>query len=82
MRPPDDDPCRLDCRAAPHVRMHDSSNVTAVESREEIAMESRFSRPLEPVVQARGREMMPLRFRDDLPRRQQRKRLRRLCKRR
>eukprot|EP00966_Prymnesium_polylepis_P187731 4352235-Prymnesium_polylepis.1 len=47
--------------------MHDSSNATEVESREEIAMESRFSRPLERVVQARGRETMPLRLRDDLP---------------
>eukprot|EP00966_Prymnesium_polylepis_P266364 6153082-Prymnesium_polylepis.1 len=53
-------PCRLYCRAAPHVRMHDSSNATAVESREDIAMESRFSRPLERVVQACGCEMMPL----------------------
>eukprot|EP00966_Prymnesium_polylepis_P224240 5187455-Prymnesium_polylepis.1 len=62
--------------------MHASPNATAVESREEIATESRFSRPLERVVQARRREIMPFRLRDDLPRRQQRKRLQRLCKRR
>eukprot|EP00966_Prymnesium_polylepis_P149221 3447571-Prymnesium_polylepis.1 len=43
---------------------------------------ARFSRPLERVVHARRREMMPFRFPDDLPRRQQRKRLQRLCKRR
>eukprot|EP00966_Prymnesium_polylepis_P001064 24315-Prymnesium_polylepis.1 len=45
--------------------MHDSSNATAVESQEEIAIESRFLWPLERVVQARGRETMPLRFRDN-----------------
>eukprot|EP00966_Prymnesium_polylepis_P037946 880245-Prymnesium_polylepis.1 len=62
--------------------MHASANATAVESRENIAMESGFSRPLERVVQARRREMMPLRLRDDLPRAPAAKRLQRLCKRR
>eukprot|EP00966_Prymnesium_polylepis_P232573 5378740-Prymnesium_polylepis.1 len=43
-------------------------------------MESGFSRPLERVVQARRCEIMPLRFRYDLPRASAAKRLQRLCR--
>eukprot|EP00966_Prymnesium_polylepis_P227860 5272707-Prymnesium_polylepis.1 len=57
--------------------MHASANATAVESHEKIAMKSGFSRPLERVVQARRREMMPLRFRDHLLRASAAKRLQR-----
>eukprot|EP00966_Prymnesium_polylepis_P119586 2763611-Prymnesium_polylepis.1 len=56
MRPPDDDLVDLTVAAlhTRHVRIHASANATAVESREEIAMESGFSRPLERNVQKRA----------------------------
>eukprot|EP00966_Prymnesium_polylepis_P241192 5577847-Prymnesium_polylepis.1 len=58
--------------------MRASRHATAARSRAKIATVSRFSRPLERVVQARRRKMKPLESRDPVPRRQQRnKRLQR-----